>query len=376
MPPALADKLKLSSPLDPASQAFHALIGTEVSQPYNEAIIYPTVMTTIVEKGYKDACELAILPMMYIDGELIYSKTILKQSLIKCKEKRFQFAQFFLNDMSGTAMHANMLLIEKDTKNNVWRVERFDPHGNKQAFPEDVDPKVEAAFAELLAPERVQVIPPHILCPFSGPQYVQEQAKIRTGYCQTWVLYYLHLRVKHPEADGNFILMKLREKSPEELTRHLEQFVMLVRGMVQASTITSNDVYGDNLPAITKTIYLLHWLVIVFPDPESRTIIRRCIDIFKNAPNIEVLKQISKLCDEWTVNLKYWVNKRASNSEMLGELVTNLENAEHYSPVVGEPQMDTFRNVTFTNYYNSVVQSATLLSSVPNPLPPMFLGND
>lgn len=370
IPDDLKNVWQLTSPIDSESYIQHIIQGTDTSQPHNEVLFFPTIMMDIIkDSAYANACELSIHPIAYVDGELIYSKASMKASLEACRGKRFQFARLLLNDRSGTLMHANLLLMEKNIAQNKWIIERFDPHGNKQMFSEDVDVQLQQAFRELMAPEQIEIISPSQLCPFSGPQVVQEASYGMRGYCQTWVLYYLHMRLKNPEVSSLLLLTNLRKASPATLTRNITKFVYYIREKSQPYPVNVN--YGDIYPAITKTIFLLHWLVIVFPN--DREIVRHCINVFREETILSTALVMTQVCDDWTAKLPLMLVQNLTTNQIIASLATELATTSVLPPQMHQlqqhPLPDTTRTVAFNTYYDTLVQTNQILENISSMFP-------
>ena len=86
--------------------------------------------------------------------------------------------------------HANIMLF--DRKNHI--IEHFDPHGESSRY-EDAHALI-ARFMHDKFPEWAYIAP-SMLCPAKGPQHAEHLGANfnKTGYCVSWSLYYMVLRL-------------------------------------------------------------------------------------------------------------------------------------------------------------------------------------
>ena len=170
----------------------------------------------------------------------------------KCKAKGKQFAilnLIFSWDCGRKGNHCNALLF--DYKNKT--VERFEPYGAYITNPDDVSlvEKFDTQFAKVVSKNiDFTYMPAHLFCPLIGPQQHGEmrqmlgkdlsenEKKKRTdpvGFCASWSLWYINLRLQHPEIEPKRLLDKALKKlhqEPKSFTtfiRNYSQFIIKQR---------------------------------------------------------------------------------------------------------------------------------------------------
>jgi hypothetical protein len=123
-----------------------------------------------------------------------------------------------------------------------------------------------------------------------------------------------------------------------------------------------NYTFGDIYPAVTKTLYLFHWLLIVFR--EQRFIVESCIDVFREAPTTEDVISLVKECERWVQSLPNMIVRNVSPHTMLANLYTNMITTEVMPKTPSYPLPDTDQFVNFIAHYEDLIEAQNALNNV------------
>lgn len=132
--------------------------------------------------------------------------------------------------------HANLVLIDKEQ----LTIERYDPQGNQTSsmfLPEKLDSFLEHYFVEKLSKisKGWKYISRQDLKLRSGIQNIQERLCVyegSTGFCQSWILFFLDMRMKYPNIDSvdleDSVITKFRQK---DLTSFIRNYVSFLQNL-------------------------------------------------------------------------------------------------------------------------------------------------
>lgn len=117
------------------------------------------------------------------------------------------------------AAHLNCLILDFQ----MGTMERFEPHGlqtSPEFLPSRLDHALEATMSQLFAPHIQRYLPPSIVCPTKGFQWI-EMDQLRAfmnlpknekgmphihGMCAMWSLWYMELRFKYPDVSRDDLI--------------------------------------------------------------------------------------------------------------------------------------------------------------------------
>lgn len=128
--------------------------------------------------------------------------------------------------------HANIVIVNKRVE--PWEIERFEPHGGDEFFRETqeiIDHQLSAWFrAELSAHKiRINYLTPADVCPHPGPQTRAESNKMYDdGFCQTWVLLYLDIRLSNPHLTNKQVMFHFLKLSARDLYDMVQEYATLM----------------------------------------------------------------------------------------------------------------------------------------------------
>ena len=141
----------------------------------------------------------------------------------------------------GEPTHANMLIVNKTGPE--WQIERFEPHGQVSAstsygegdlladMQERIDEDLKKWFQKILNPikQKFTYRRPVDVCPRRGPQTRSEEFESLGGFCQTWTLFYVDMKLTHPELSSDELLQILFDLDPKELYEMIQDYVQFVK---------------------------------------------------------------------------------------------------------------------------------------------------
>jgi len=141
----------------------------------------------------------------------------------------------------GEATHANVLIVNKT--NSTWEIERFEPHGQVERhesygegdllfnMQERIDEDLKKWFTKTLGEinQPFTYRRPIDICPRRGPQTRSEEFEYLGGFCQTWTLFYIDMRISHPEMTSDELLTIMFEMDAKELYEMIQDYVHFVK---------------------------------------------------------------------------------------------------------------------------------------------------
>lgn len=145
------------------------------------------------------------IPKHYIDECLLHAK------------ERFVFIPLCLQSPVPGSTHANALLCDK----KKGTVERFEPHGArayelfKDYHYESLDEQLAAYFKQEYG---LEYIAPITYCPALGPQSIEHYIT-ESGYCATWSLWYIDMRLSNPDVARDKLVKGMFDKLHDMLTK-------------------------------------------------------------------------------------------------------------------------------------------------------------
>lgn len=141
---------------------------------------------------------------------------------------------FFLLALNGeTVNHANCILVNKSV--DPWEIERFEPHGTAVDFYDmaRLDRRLERMVGEMLegVGQEITYKSPVMICPRPGPQATSEAGRSKAGYCQTWIMFYLHARLFNSTMSAEEVLYDLTSHTGDEQYAMIHDYVRYVKNM-------------------------------------------------------------------------------------------------------------------------------------------------
>ena len=116
--------------------------------------------------------------------------------------------------------HANIMIIDKDTVSGIWEIDYFEPHGKLYVH---IINRVNTLLEEILLFQKFRIYTQEYICPYLELQ--GRELYSGSGLCQTWILYYVSLRLVNPGISREVIQIKLSSMDPKLLTKRLFQFI-------------------------------------------------------------------------------------------------------------------------------------------------------
>lgn len=157
---------------------------------------------------------------------------------------RFSIINLSINSnlVGKDGLHANAIIVDHVRK----EYERFEPRG---ALPEPresiVNDIMDKEFRAYFSLQGYTYISPSSFCPLVGrierkkkksklsmakpygPQSWAKKGDVK-GTCIFWSLYYIEQRLLHPELSRNDFMHLLMQKTPEDLTRIIRNFIVKI----------------------------------------------------------------------------------------------------------------------------------------------------
>jgi hypothetical protein len=269
-------------------------------------------------KKYKNTCivisEEKILELInqhkHHDNVMDYYRDILRVrpdifDIFKTCEKRFIFIPIIVYENSGLESHANILIYDTKTK----ELERFEPHGNKFRGKKDyadwnkLDFEIEYVFLNN-GIEIKKYYKPLDFCPRLGFQSLERDDVIESdpaGFCKTWIIWYLELRLKNPDIS--------REKVISGSIQKIKQDPTGFKSFIRNYSKFIRDIFSKEFPE--KNIMLFD---IIYNIENTKVLMIRTIDQI-------IPENIGKL-----VNLKFLMIEYNHNIISLPNSIGNLTN--------------------------------------------------
>jgi len=130
---------------------------------------------------------------------------------------RFVFIPLCLESPEPGSTHANALLCDK----KKGTVERFEPHGARayEIFKDYKYEELDEHLAKYFQSEyNLEYISPITYCPALGPQSIEHYIS-ESGYCATWSLWYIDMRLTYPDVDRSVLVKGMFDKLHDLLTK-------------------------------------------------------------------------------------------------------------------------------------------------------------
>lgn len=151
------------------------------------------------------------------------------QVCLNDSSSRFVFQPVNLYTADQSESHANALFFDKVNRT----AERFEPHNLDayEMFTYFNLEKLDERLGEYLASIGYRYIAPTEFCPRLGPQYFE--VKRMTGYCASWSLWYVDLRLSNPDVPRDRLVQLLLKKIEDlhaqgRLAEYMRRFVSQV----------------------------------------------------------------------------------------------------------------------------------------------------
>ena len=172
----------------------------------------------------------------------------LKNEVLNCKERYFAMAL----SLQSTSIHAEVQegghsnVIFFDTAKKT--IDRFDPHGTK-SFGGNTAAYDQNAIDRILKKEFKKILPQYefidfeMTCPYFGAQLKVESGGVSRadGYCVTWSLMFIILRILNPDKSVLELAKKMSEGTREEMIKKIRKFAKYY------SDVLKNAKYSDLL---------------------------------------------------------------------------------------------------------------------------------
>ena len=108
---------------------------------------------------------------------------------------RFIFIECFIQGPRGG--HANTIFIDMEKKT----AEGFEPHGGRvDNWQEQKHDKLQVKLSAKFAEYGLTYIPPNKICPWVGPQNYEVYKISAIGFCATWSIWYIDMRLTYPDV--------------------------------------------------------------------------------------------------------------------------------------------------------------------------------
>jgi hypothetical protein len=124
-------------------------------------------------------------------------------------------------ELNRNAVHVNALIIDKIHQT----FELFDPYGKTS---EIVNAWFTTQFRLIAGLYDYQYLSPVVLCPNLGPQHIAEKTqpipKNQRGYCYTYTLMYIQMRLANPNLSPTDVVTFLLSATPEQLRHYAMKY--------------------------------------------------------------------------------------------------------------------------------------------------------
>ena len=235
-------------------QLFHNLHekGAAIKDPHYEIGYFRYFMYAFLIQKYANSCLLERIEIEGYDEPLVYftnraafdqpdnlfHHANLLDRLKGCVRRGTKLILIPFTIVQGDgSSHANLLVCRPA----VSAVERFEPYGTPEKA-DKTEQKLDAKIADRLKLFFTDVFGGHPvtyrsheeICPFLGPQGVEEQIKIRThegiGYCIMWTTFFMEVILLNPTMDSKEVIEKAMAYGKNEP----QYFRNLIRGYTKA----------------------------------------------------------------------------------------------------------------------------------------------
>lgn len=154
--------------------------------------------------------------------------------LKKCAEGNQRFLIIFLtfhytlsNDNTLLLGHSNAIVVDR----KKMTAERFEPNGHFYESSSNLGnlyEEADAAISQFFVSLGLTFVPSLDICPANGVQ-LKEQAGLFFGFCSTWCVWYMDMRLTYPDTHpwdlNQEILQKVRAMSTAALQAYLKAYV-------------------------------------------------------------------------------------------------------------------------------------------------------
>jgi hypothetical protein len=235
-PPFKAKNFKLPKPETSSTtqptleQLFYKMHekGAAIEDPHYEIGYFRYFMYAFLIQKYANSCLLDRISLESYDEPLVYytNKVSWKQpdnlfhhdNLVErlkgCVRRGTKLILIPFTIIRDYSSHANLLIFRPATST----VERFEPYGTpekadktEQKLDAKIADRLKRFFADILG-RAVTYRSHEEICPFLGPQSLEEQIKIRThegiGYCIMWTTFFMEALLLNPTMDSKEVIEK------------------------------------------------------------------------------------------------------------------------------------------------------------------------
>jgi len=203
--------------------------------------------TAIVNKNKKlyNGTRASIIIFYNDVAKSIYPKNI--DEIITTCQKRYLVFFLAIVNISGNIGHSNLIIIDKYLKT----LERFEPNGQVSFYNQDfIDSFIYNKIISQI-PD-YSYIKPLDFCPIIGPQRKQQNNIFcpfdNYGFCITWILYYLHLRLINPSIPPSMIIDHILSYSPPELLSIIRRYQNLIDFIIPDPDSSDIVDFDNSLP--------------------------------------------------------------------------------------------------------------------------------
>lgn len=170
------------------------------------------------------------------------SKTTLRGLVIgkdfwnQFQEKTTRFVAWTMTLKTSTGRHGNAMIYDRERD----LVTRYEPHGRKTNVYDSafLDAKIQEALVGKVANYRS----PSEFCPEIGHQTLERRAGVETktrivfgrearieagGFCMAWSLYWIHVRIAHPNLTDDQVMGKI-SSDPKQLAGTIRRYMAAI----------------------------------------------------------------------------------------------------------------------------------------------------
>ena len=327
---------------------------------------------TQVSKKYSNACSGMSLEYKAYNGSL--EKTFNLESfvfpLMSCDKPIVCF--YFVFYEHGTTGHANAILVNKAV--TPWEIERFEPHGglkkddvqdNTIKLGFDIDDDLSVRLPDLLKKFGIDAVykRPIDICPGEGPQTIAERSSPYVGFCQSWTILYMEMRMHNPSRTGTEIIKELLKLNPKHLTLLIQNMAYEIWKVNEFHFTNNQDIEKLYLEFFFAECELPKLFEHVQGAPEESKYelykaIRNKMQIYLNDTSAEKLKHLNKFIWSTSFNLERRYDA-PSNVDMsaLIKVIIDLVSEEVFLPIDMEMKINMKKaivNKHFQDYPNDI----------------------
>jgi len=241
--------------------------------------------------------------------------------------------------------HANIMLINKTKK--VWVIDYFEPHGIAE-WSENVQTFVERYLSIILNNQEFVFKKQVDVCPYvKGQMQMREHAIYKgPGLCQTWVIYYILLRLCNPNLSNEQIQLYLSSLNAETLFGRLTQLVLFMRDM---KDLTSND-YNCDMVTIQFNNYIR-----AFPYTYARYALTVSRILYKQIQNKNLPEFLIRKLFDYRDTESLFVQMLEVLVKLRYKDISSIENPESLTILQLNKLVHTLPNITITKQTGKVV---------------------